>query len=130
VAADLPRGAETILLAEDDASSRAMITSLLREYGYQVIEAADGGEAVDKFRQHRREIGLLLLDVVMPRANGKSVFDSIAGEYPGTKAIFMSGYTADMIHHKGVLERGVSFLSKPVIPSELLTKIRSVLDGK
>ncbi len=98
--------------------------------GYRVVQAADGEEAVERFKQHRGEIRLLLFDVIMPRLNGKKAYDRIVSEYPAVKALFMSGYTADMINHQGVLEKDVNFLSKPVIPSELLEKVRNVLDGK
>lgn len=127
---DLPGGSESILVAEDDEASRSMISSLLREYGYRVVEAADGEDAIEKFKQHNREIRLLVFDVIMPRLNGKNAYDRIVREYPAIKALFISGYTGETVHDRGILDKGVNFLSKPIIPSDLLKKVRDVLDGK
>ncbi len=125
----LQRGSEVILVAEDDEEVRIYIHDILRLFGYTVIEAADGDEAVRIFTQHP-EVDLLLLDVVMPGKNGKEVLDAIRALAPNIKALFLSGYSADIISRQGVLDEGINFLSKPVSPEELLIRIREILDSK
>jgi two-component system, cell cycle sensor histidine kinase and response regulator CckA len=122
-------GAETVLLAEDDESVRRLTGDLLREYGYTVIEAQDGEEAIMKFREHRGRVQLLLLDLIMPKKNGKEVYDAIKKLKPGIKVIYTSGYESDMIHKRGKLPMDLNFLAKPVIPEDLLAIIRKVLDS-
>jgi len=122
-------GRETILLAEDEHEVRVLISTVLRESGYAVIEAVDGEEAVRKFREHAGRISLFLTDVVMPRRNGKDAYERIRAEAPGIKVLFLSGYTADIIQSKGILAEGMPFLSKPIVPDQLLGKVRDILDG-
>ncbi|HVN95598.1 MAG TPA: ATP-binding protein [Syntrophorhabdaceae bacterium] len=122
-------GQETILVAEDDPHVRELTRDILEEYGYHVIEACDGEDAVAKFRQKEGEISLAVLDVIMPKKNGKMVQEEITGIRPDIKTIFMSGYTADIIHKKGVFEEGIHFIAKPIISHTLLRKVREVLDG-
>lgn len=117
----------TILVADDDTEVRNITRTLLEEYGYEVVEAADGVEAVAMFKQHRDRIELLLLDVVMPRKNGKEAFDEIRKINPEVKALFFSGYTADVIKRKGIEEEGLNLLAKPVAPRQLLHKVREIL---
>jgi CheY-like chemotaxis protein len=123
------RGTETILLVEDDAAVRRLMKSVLERNGYAIVEAVDGAEAIDRFREHQDRIGLLVLDVIMPKKNGKEAYAAIKKERPGVKAIFVSGYTADLLSDEGTLEKGASFLSKPVAPSVLLKKVREILDA-
>lgn len=127
VAAPHEKGEETILLAEDDPDARQITRIILEESGYNVIEAADGEEALRAFSGNKDRIELLLLDVIMPRKNGKEVFEEIRKVRPDIKALFASGYTADVVHKKGILEEGLAFYSKPVPPNELLRKVREVL---
>ncbi len=126
----LKGGTESILVAEDDEVIRTLTSSLLREFGYTVIVAKDGNDAVSVFRENRDRIGLLLLGVIMPRKNGKDAYEEIRTLRPGIKVLFISGYSADMISKEGILEKGLSFISKPVSPSELLRKVREALDRK
>jgi two-component system cell cycle sensor histidine kinase/response regulator CckA len=121
-------GKETILVAEDDAEVRRLTKNVLEEFGYTVVEAVDGEDAISKFLKHKRKVDLVMLDVVMPRKNGKEVYLYVRKIRPDVKALFTSGYTADVIHEKGVLDEGLNFISKPVAPTELLRKIRNVLD--
>ena len=123
-------GTEAILVAEDDEVIRNLTSSILREFGYTVIAAKDGNDAVSEFRENRDRISLLLLDVIMPRKSGKDAYEEIRTLRPDIKALFISGYSADMISKEGILEEGSSFISKPVSPSELLRKVREVLDRK
>jgi PAS domain S-box-containing protein len=124
----LKGGTESILVAEDDEVIRNLTSSILREFGYTVIVAMDGNDAVRAFKENRDRIGLLLFDVIMPRRNGKDAFEEIRTMRPDIKVLFISGYSADMISTEGILEEGLSFISKPVSPSELLRKVREILD--
>jgi CheY-like chemotaxis protein len=121
-------GTETILLAEDDVEVRKITRSLLEEHGYRVIEAVDGEEALLKFRKHWEEVHLLLLDVIMPHKNGWEVYVDISRMRPDIKVIFSSGYSAEIIHQKGMLTEGINYLTKPHTRQLLLSKIREVLN--
>jgi PAS domain S-box-containing protein len=121
-------GRETILVAEDSPEVRQLMVTVLEKYGYTVIEAVDGEDAVDKFASRSDSIQLLILDVVMPKMNGKEAFDRMRAIRKDIKAIFASGYTADIIQRKGILEDGAGFLPKPVLPHVLLSVIRESLD--
>ena len=123
-------GRETILLAEDERDVRILITSILREAGYTVIEAVDGEDAAKKFTENENHIQLFLSDVIMPKKNGKDAYELIRAARPGIKVLFMSGYTADIIQSKGILAEGTPFLSKPISPEQVLRKVREVLDGE
>jgi CheY-like chemotaxis protein/two-component sensor histidine kinase len=123
-----PRGSETLLLAEDDQDVRVLTTTVLSDFGYRVIEAVDGKDALEKYRMHATEIDLLILDVIMPKLSGKEVHDAVKAIHPGTKTLFISGYAADFINGKGLFKIGTQFIAKPVSPFELLKKIRSILD--
>jgi len=132
-AVDLPAvkgGTETILVAEDDETVRKLITSVLTQFGYAVIQAEDGEDAVKKFMANRGVIKLLLLDVMMPKKNGKEVYDKIRIFEPDIKALFLSGYPADIMSQKGLLEKGLNFIYKPIPMNDLLRKVRAILDGK
>jgi PAS domain S-box-containing protein len=120
-------GTETLLIAEDEEVVRVFMQKLLERAGYKVIAAADGEEAVALFREHE-DISLVLSDVVMPGKNGKEVLAEIRMIRPEIKVIFISGYTADIVTRKGILEEGVEFIIKPLLKNDLLQKIREVLD--
>jgi len=122
-------GTETLLLAEDDQDVRVLTTTVLREFGYHVLEAVDGQDALEQYKVHAKEIDLLILDVVMPKLSGKHVLDAVKAIQPDTKTLFMSGYTADLFNKKGFFEEGVQFVAKPFSPLDLLRKIRSILDA-
>ncbi|HEX2967219.1 MAG TPA: response regulator, partial [Syntrophorhabdaceae bacterium] len=122
------RGNETILLAEDDTETRGIIKEVLKQYGYTVIEAIDGEEAVEKYREFHKQIDLLIVDVIMPKKNGKVVFEEIKKDYSDVRALFVSGYTADIIHKKGIIEQDLHFMEKPIVANQFLTKVRSMLD--
>lgn len=126
---EVSAGTETLLLAEDDNEVREFTKYILEESGYTVIESRDGDEAVDKFMENKDKIQLLLLDVIMPGKNGKEVYHEISRENPDVKVLFMSGYTANIIHKKGIIDNGLDVILKPVSPRKLLQKIREVLDG-
>jgi PAS domain S-box-containing protein len=121
-------GSETILMAEDDAVVRQLSKTVLEEFGYHVIEAANGEEAVQQYLQNGDSIQLLLLDIVMPKKNGKEVYDEIRQIKPDVRVIFLSGYPAEVISNTGLLESGSNLIMKPVHPQNLLRRIREELD--
>jgi two-component system, cell cycle sensor histidine kinase and response regulator CckA len=124
-----PRGGdETILVAEDDAATRNLDRKVLEAYGYRVIEAYDGEDAIAKFKEHRNRIDLLFLDSIMPKKNGNEVYEEVCKYKPGLKVLFTSGYTADTF--SGLEGKGLRFIAKPILPTQLLKTIREVLDGK
>jgi CheY-like chemotaxis protein len=120
---------ETILIAEDDRDVRKLSKLVLERNGYTVFEAGDGAEAVRRFMENSDRISLVLLDVVMPKKNGQSVYEEIRSIRPELKALFISGYTQDIVNRKGVLDEGINFIAKPVQPDELLAKIKEVLQN-
>ncbi|HMK49792.1 MAG TPA: ATP-binding protein, partial [Thermodesulfovibrionales bacterium] len=129
VIAPIETGTETILLVEDEPEVRQFTKKLLEEYGYKVIEAVDGEDAVKKFRLYRDKIDLLLLDAIMPGKNGREAYNDIRNMKTDIKAIFLSGYPGDTIQKRGILDEGFNLIMKPVSPTRLLKKIRDVLDG-
>jgi CheY-like chemotaxis protein len=126
----LPKGnGETVLLAEDSESVRKSNREILENFGYAVIEASDGVDAIEKFDRHKDQINILILDVIMPKKSGKEVYDIVKNLKPDVKVLFTSGYTADIITRKGLLDEKLHFIAKPVSPRALLTKIREVLSN-
>jgi len=119
---------ETILLGEDEESVRKLIKEVLEADGYRVVEAADGEEAVNKFMENKDRIDILLLDIVMPKMSGREVYERIKKIKPDIKLLMASGYPADFISQKGILEEGLNFIAKPMSPPKLLKKMREVLD--
>jgi CheY-like chemotaxis protein len=125
-----PRGGtETILIAEDEPAVRRVLRRTLEGAGYGVIEAVDGAVAVDEFRAHRERIGLVVLDLVMPRMNGRQALDRIREIVPGARAILMSGHAEHPAGGAPIEVTGESFLQKPAPPDELLRMVRRVLDA-
>jgi PAS domain S-box-containing protein len=124
----LKGGTEKVLIVEDNNQVRSLIKETLTRVGYNTVEAKDGDDAIRVFHENRDQIQLLILDVIMPKKNGKDVYDEIKRVNPHIKAIFMSGYDARIIHEKGVLQKGLNFIAKPILPDELLQKVRGVLD--
>ena len=102
---------------------------MLKQFGYQVLVASDGQEAVEMFAANRARIGLILMDIIMPNKNGVEAFAEIRELQPEVKALFISGYTAEFIQSRGMQE-GVDLLMKPVQPMELLRRVRSILEQK
>jgi len=123
-------GSETVLVAEDNEPVRILVRNLLSEYGYNILESADGQEAVEKFMGSDNHVDLLLLDVILPKIDGKSVYDEIRKIKPDIKVLFMSGYTTDIVQKHGVVEHESNFLQKPVTPHILLGKVREILDAR
>jgi CheY-like chemotaxis protein len=123
-----PGGTETVLLAEDDEAVRELHMVILEEAGYRVIEAVEGVDALEKFTEQMAEVDMLATDVIMPRMNGKSLYEEIRKIRPDMKVLFMSGYTKDIIVERGIIDDACGVVTKPVNPHELLKKIREQLD--
>lgn len=124
----IPKGTETILVVEDDDAVRQLTRAILESGGYNVLEAPDGRKAVRCYRERRREIHLVLLDVIMPDMGGREALDEMLKIEPGVKALFASGYSENAIHTNFVLDQGLALLKKPYSRSELLHTIRALLD--
>ena len=124
------RGHETILLVEDEEAILKMVTLMLQGLDYVVIPADTPGEALRQAEVYPGRIDLLLTDVVMPEMNGRDLANQILSLHPDVKRLFMSGYTANVIAHRGVLDEGVNFIPKPFSLDELAFKLREVLDTK
>lgn len=125
-----PKGRGTILLAEDENSVRQILKTILTENGYRVIEAVNGVDAVVKFSENRHMIDLVLLDVIMPRMNGREAREEILKIRRDVKVIFMSGYSGDILG-EGTLEReDVGFIHKPINPREIIRQLREALPEK
>jgi CheY-like chemotaxis protein len=128
--ADTPRGrSETVFLVEDEASILNMGKTMLERLGYTVLTAGTPSEALRLAAAHLGEIRLLITDVVMPEMNGRDLAERITGLKPGLKCLFMSGYTSNVIAHRGVLDRGVHFIQKPFSLKDLAVKVREALEG-
>lgn len=126
----LQLGNETILVVEDDQSNLDVVALILQESGYTVICSTSPLEAYNIFEKNMAKISMLLSDVIMPELTGKELYERIKILNPKMKALFMSGYTDDVITNRGVLPEGVNFIHKPFTIAEIALKVRSVLDHK
>ena len=122
------QGNETILVVEDEEQVRELVIEMLQTYGYKVLGAYNGKNAIDIYNIHRDQIKLILTDVVMPEMGGKRLIETLQNFKEDTKVIFMSGYTDNAIDEEGILEPGTEFIQKPFSPFDLLKRIREVLD--
>jgi len=120
---------ETVLVVEDEPVLLMMAQMMLRKLGYRVLAAGTPSKAIELAEQHERQIHLAITDVVMPEMNGRDLAECLQALSPGLKILFMSGYTADVIARRGVLEAGVNFLQKPFSVHDLATKVREVLEN-
>ncbi len=123
-------GDETVLLVEDEPGVRKLVRGILEQYGYIVLEAGSGRQALELEAGHESRIDLLLTDVVLPEMSGRDVADALATSRPGIKVLYLSGYTDHVVIDRGVLAAGASFLQKPFTPEVLARKIREVLDDR
>jgi two-component system cell cycle sensor histidine kinase/response regulator CckA len=126
ITAPLVGGVETLLVVEDEETVRMFMKKILERAGYKVIIADNGEDAMAKFSEHD-DISLVLSDVVMPRRNGREMLDEMKKIKPGVKAVFISGYAADMMKNRGMFEEAAEFITKPFKKNDLLQKIREVL---
>jgi CheY-like chemotaxis protein len=121
-------GTEIILLVEDELTILRMTRMMLERKGYTVLSADTPARAIKKAKDHSCSIALLITDVVMPEMNGRDLAEQITALYPDIRVLFMSGYTADVIAHQGVLDDGVAFIQKPFSMADITEKVRDVLD--
>jgi two-component system, cell cycle sensor histidine kinase and response regulator CckA len=121
-------GTETILLVEDDEAILDLSTMILEELGYTVLAAHTPVYALHLVEEHPGDIHLLITDVVMPEMNGRELAEKLRVIRPQLKCLYMSGYTADVMAHRGILDEGVNFIQKPFGSDALAAKVRQVLD--
>jgi CheY-like chemotaxis protein len=121
-------GTETILLVEDELGVRALATRMLQKYGYTVLTAIDGRDALTIANAYLDTIDLVLTDVIMPNLSGPEVAKSLGARFPLMKVLFMSGYTGDAVVRHGLIEADVSFIQKPYTALGLAQRVRQVLD--
>jgi PAS domain S-box-containing protein len=122
-------GYETILLAEDNEMTRNTVRSILEEGGYEVVEAVDGEDAIQRIIHYKGNFDMIILDVMMPRKNIKEVYNEIKKMNPFQKILFMSGYPRGIIDRSGVIDEKLNFIEKPLMPAQLLAKVREILDS-
>lgn len=123
----LPSAGKTVLLAEDDETTRAYVKTVLEEHGYSVITAEDGEDAVRKYRVGNAGIHLVFADIIMPKMNGREVYHIVRNMTPGAKVLFTSGYSEELLVKTGILAAGQPFLPKPSTRSEIIAKVQQVL---
>ena len=126
----MPIGTETVLLVEDDASLRALAVRVLKNYGYEVLVASSGNEALAIASELHTLIDVVVSDVVMPGMNGRQLVEKLFEFRPEMPALLMSGYADDDTLRRGVLHGDTAFLQKPFTPDELARKLRGVLESK
>ncbi|MBF0329713.1 MAG: PAS domain S-box protein [Nitrospirae bacterium] len=121
-------GNETILLIEDDEAVRNVTKAMLEHFGYTVIEAFNGTEALQVFEKNKDAVQLVISDIIMPGQNGKETYNAMKQTKPNLKVLFVSGYTANILTQRGILDETTNFISKPLNPNSFSIKIREVLD--
>ncbi len=120
---------ETVLVVEDEKAISNLIAKILEQLGYCALEAGTPARAMELADTNPDAVHLLITDVVMPEMNGRDLADHLKARHPGIKVLFMSGYTANVIVHHGVLEKGIYFIQKPFSRQELAVKVREVLES-
>jgi CheY-like chemotaxis protein len=123
-------GSETVMVVEDEEAVRSLAVKVLKRRGYEVMEAEDAPSCLARLQAHEGSLDLLLTDVVMPGMNGRQLYGEIEDLYPGVKVLYMSGYTRDIITHRGVLDDGIPFIQKPFSVQGLATRVRAILEGE
>ena len=121
-------GSETVLVAEDDETIRDLAGSILKKFGYEVILAHDGEDAMEKFKACKEKIAIIVMDMIMPRKSGKEAYEEIRKIRSNVRIIFMSGYSPDLLQDRGIYDSNEEVLIKPIHPLELVRKVRAVLD--
>ncbi len=130
ISENMKGGTETILVVDDETAIRNLVLDTLRPLGYQVFGAANGQQALKVSQQIDKKLDLLLTDIIMPGMSGRELAETMLSMRPGLKVVYMSGYTADIIAHQGVLDSGIHYIPKPLMPHALADKLREVLDQK
>jgi two-component system cell cycle sensor histidine kinase/response regulator CckA len=120
-------GSETVLVVEDQDEVRSFVVKALTEHGYRVLQAAEGNQALMLAERHPGAIDVLLTDVVLPGMNGRELADRFRIGRPDTKVIYTSGYTQDLIAHRGVLHDDISYIPKPYTADQIAAKVREAM---
>jgi len=120
-------GSETVLVVEDNDNVRQLIAWTLRSRGFHILDAPNGPSAIAESLRYAGRIDLLVTDVIMPGMTGREVADQLLGLRPSLKVLFISGYSGEVIAHRGILDANVAYLPKPFTPEELVAKVRDVL---
>ena len=120
-------GGKKILVVDDERDMRIFVSTVVETLGFEPIAAENGSQALDMAGTNPPV--LVILDVMMPKMNGKEAFAEIQKMNPEMKALFMSGYTADIIRRKGIHEEGLNFINKPISPYDLQRKIIEILNN-
>lgn len=121
-------GHETILVVEDEEAVRELVCEMLETYGYNILYALNGVQATEVFKEHGDKIDLILTDVVMPEMGGRKLIENLPNMRANVKVLYMSGYTDNAIDDQGILNPNTEFIQKPFSPSDLLNKVRCILD--
>ncbi|SPE42973.1 PAS/PAC sensor hybrid histidine kinase (modular protein) [Candidatus Sulfopaludibacter sp. SbA3] len=129
IGAQTEKGSETILLVEDQEAVRSFTMAALEQFGYHVIDAPSGEAAIAAVERHPGQIHVLLTDVVLTGMNGGELSERLKALRPGLKVLFTSGYTADVVAHRGVFDNVTAYIPKPFSPDELAAKVRELLAG-
>ena len=129
-AVSIPRGAETVLLAEDEDGVRELARQYLETSGYKVLQASNGSEALELATNYEGSIDLLLTDVVMPGISGRELADRLSVMRPDVRILFMSGYTEHAVVHHGIVAADAILLQKPFTLSTLASKLREILTAE
>nr|WP_319490993.1 LytS/YhcK type 5TM receptor domain-containing protein [uncultured Desulfobacter sp.] len=124
---DIPKGSETILMVEDEKAILEMTSMMMERQGYTVLKASNPADAIDIVNSFKSDIDLLITDVIMPGMNGRDLANELQSRFKNLKCLFISGYTADVIAHHGVLDDGMQFLQKPFSMEALVEKIRGII---
>lgn len=124
-----PRGTETVLVVEDEKMLLEFVGTVLEEQGYKILAAGTPADALTIAREYNSPIHLLITDVVMPGMNGRELKEAITPLYPDIKTLYVSGYTANVIAHRGMLDEGTAFLQKPFSINALTVRVRQVIEG-
>ncbi len=122
----LRQGEETLLVVEDDPMVRRLIIDILAPLGYRILDAPNGPDAIRLVEAHAGPINMLVTDVVMPMMNGKELADVIKERIPGIKVLYLSGHPTDVLGRRGILDEGIAYLQKPILPAALVAKIQEV----
>jgi CheY-like chemotaxis protein len=128
-AIEIKRGSETVLVVEDEEPVRRLACHALRTFGYDVLDAANGDEAVLLCEQRRRPIPLLVTDVIMPGMSGPQLVERLSERYPEMRVVYISGYTDVPVLHPPRSGEPAAFLQKPFTAADLRRKVREVLDS-
>jgi len=124
----IAKGTETVLLADDDPCVRTITRNILHMSGYTVIEAVDGKDGLERFIEYQDRVTILVFDLDMPRKNGKKAYEEIREIRPDIKVLFISGSTREAVMDGWDNNIKIEYLPKPLLPEELLQKIRELLD--